>query len=154
MKTIAFALFFAALVTAALASAQEPPTANPALATIALTLMSHGRSHAYRVEVARTPLEQARGLMIRRSLARGHGMIFPMAPPREASFWMEGTVMPLDLIFIAPDHHVRRIAPNAVPFDRTEIPSQGIVAAVLELKAGEAARIGLRPGDAVGYTLD
>ncbi len=134
--------------------AAEPLVANPTLSTVPLTLTTHGHAHRYTVEVARTPVEQARGLMIRKTMARDHGMIFPMVPPREADFWMEGTAMSLDLVFIAPDRTVRRIAANAVPFDRTIIPSNGEVAAVLELNAGEAARIGLQPGDAVGYTLD
>ena len=134
--------------------AQEPLVANPALATIPLTLTASGHVHKYVVEVARTTTEQARGLMLRKTMPRRHGMIFPMDPPREAAFWMEGTVLPLDLIFIAPDHRVRRIAANAVPFDKTQIPSGGVVAAVLELNAGEAARIGLQPGDKVDYSLN
>lgn len=137
-----------------IAAAQEPLIANTPLATVALTLVAHGRPHRYRVEVARTPVEQARGLMQRRTMARDHGMIFPMDPPREAGFWMEGTILPLDLVFVAADHHVLRVAADAVPFDRSVIPSGGPVAAVLELNAGEAARIGLAPGDAVTYTLD
>ncbi len=154
MKTAWFVAAALAVAAVPASRAQEAPVANPTLATIPLTVTTHGARHRYTVEVARTPVEQARGLMVRQSMARNHGMIFPMEPPREAAFWMEGTVMPLDLIFIAPDHRVLRIAANAVPFDRTELPSHGIVSAVLELKAGEAARIGLKPGDEVGYTLD
>ena len=71
-----------------------------------------------------------------------------MAPPREAAFWMEGTYLPLD-------HDFHRTRPHRPPpcgqrravQHRTNIPSGGIVAGVLELKAGEAARIGLKPGD-------
>lgn len=134
--------------------AQEPLVANPRLATIPLKLTTGTHPHNYVVEVARTTTEQARGLMLRKTMARGRGMIFPMEPPREAAFWMEGTILPLDLVFIAPDRSVRRIAANAVPFDKTQIPSGGVVAAVLELKAGEAARIGLHPGDKVDYVLN
>jgi uncharacterized membrane protein (UPF0127 family) len=135
-------------------AAQEPLVANPPLPTVALTLTARGRPQRYTVEVARTPVEQARGLMLRKTMGRGHGMLFPVDPPREASFWMEGTYLPLDIIFIAPDHSVRRIAANAVPFSKADIPSGGVAAAVLELNAGEAARIGLKPGDAVSYALD
>lgn len=134
--------------------AQEPLAANPPLQTVALTLTAKGQPRRYTVEVAKTTVEQARGLMLRKVMGRGHGMLFPMAPPREASFWMEGTYLPLDIIFIAPDHSVRRIAANAVPFSKTDIPSGGVTAAVLELNAGEAARIGLKAGDAVSYALD
>lgn len=139
---------------AGVAAAQEALAANPPLATIALTLTTHGKPHRYTVELARSPVEQARGLMLRKTMGRGHGMLFPVDPPREAAFWMEGTILPLDIVFVAPDRTVRRVAANAVPFDRTEISSRGPVAAVLELNAGEAARIGLQPGDAVGYALD
>lgn len=134
--------------------AQDPLIANPALSTIPLTLAAGGEKHQYTVELARTTTEQARGLMLRKTMARDHGMIFPMSPPREASFWMEGTYLPLDIVFIAPDRTVRRIAANAVPFSRADIPSGGTIAAVLELTAGEARRIGLRPGDKVSYSLN
>ncbi len=136
-------------------AAQEPPlVANPTLATIPLTLAAGGEPHKYVVETARTTTEQARGLMLRKTMRRDHGMIFPLTVPREAAFWMEGTYLPLDIIFIAPDMTVRRIAANAVPFSRAEIQSGGPVAAVLELNAGEAARIGLRPGDKVSYSVN
>ena len=135
-------------------TAQEPLVANPPLRTATLILTANGHAHRYTVELAKTQTEQARGLMLRKTMARGHGMLFPMQPPREASFWMEGTYLPLDIIFISPDHSVRRIAANAVPFSKTDIPSGGAAAAVLELNAGEAARIGLHTGDAVTYALD
>ncbi len=149
-----FALPALSALLAGSSAAQEPIVANPPLQTVALTLTAKRQPHRYTVEVARTQVEQARGLMARRKMGRGHGMLFPLAAPREASFWMEGTYLPLDIIFIAPDHSVRRIAANAVPFSKADIPSGGTVAAVLELNAGEAARIGLQPGDAVSYTLD
>ncbi len=137
------------------AGAQDAPlVANPALPTIPLTLAAGGENHKYTVELARSTTEQARGLMLRKTMARDRGMIFPLAAPREASFWMEGTYLPLDIVFIAPDMTVRRIAANAVPFSRADIPSGGPVTAILELNAGEAARIGLRPGDKVAYTLN
>ncbi len=147
-------LALAAMVVIGTARAQEALVANPPLPTIALTLTAHGKPHRYTVEVARTTVEQARGLMLRQAMRRDHGMLFPMDPPRTAAFWMEGTYLPLDIVFITPDHRVGRVAADAVPFDKTEIPSGGIAAAVLELDAGEAKRIGLQPGDAVGYTLD
>lgn len=135
-------------------AAQQPApglVANPTLTTTSLTLVTGGRKHKYTVELARTTIEQARGLMLRKTMPRDRGMIFPVSPPRTASFWMEGTILPLDIIFIGTDRKVLRIAPNAVPFSRTPIDSGGLVSAVLELNAGEAARIGLRPGDAVDY---
>lgn len=128
-------------------------TAQPRLATTLLTLVTAGGKHPYRVELARTPEEQARGMMFRTRLARGEGMLFPFDPPREAAFWMENTPLPLDLVFIGTDGRVLNIAARAVPYSRAMIPSRGVAAAVLELNGGEAARIGLKPGDRALYRL-
>ena len=148
---VAFAV--AALIPAAAPAVEVVGVANPTLRSVPLTLTAGGKRLHYTVEVAATPLEQNRGLMFRTHMARNHGMIFPFVPPRTASFWMENTVLPLDLIFIAPDQRVLTIAANATPYSRDLIESGGVVAAVLELNAGAAATIGLKPGDRVDYTL-
>jgi uncharacterized membrane protein (UPF0127 family) len=78
-------------------------------------------------------------------------MIFPMVPARPAAFWMRNTVIGLDIIFIGADHKVLNIAANAVPYDETSLPSLGDAGCVLELNAGRAAEIGLKPGDTVTW---
>jgi uncharacterized membrane protein (UPF0127 family) len=105
----------------------------------------------YKVEVATTSQEQAKGLMFRTSLPERGGMIFPMKPPRFASFWMKNTLISLDIIFIRPDHTIESIAANAVPQDLTPLESGEPVAAVLEIAGGEAARIGIAPGDKISW---
>lgn len=109
---------------------------------------SGGKPRRYRVEIAATPAQQAKGMMFRTVMPRDTGMIFPMNPPRFASFWMENTYLPLDIIFIAADGRVLNIA-QGEPKSRAQLYSSGPAAAVLELNAGEAARIGLEPGDMV-----
>lgn len=151
IPTLALALFLATPATPA--AALEITAAQPRLARVPLTLATRGGTHRYTVEVAATPREQELGLMFRTRMGRAEGMIFPFAPPRPASFWMENTVLPLDLVFIGADGRVLNIAADAKPYSRDLIYSQGAAAAVLELIAGEAARVGLQPGDAVGYTL-
>lgn len=150
MRLSPFAVAVAVLV-APPSPAAETLVANPRLATVTLTLTARAVRHRYTVEVARTATEQARGLMQRKSMPRRHGMLFPMDPPREATFWMEGTILPLDIVFIAPDHRIVSIAADAVPFSRAMIASHGTVGAVLELNAGEAKRIGLVAGDRVDF---
>lgn len=90
-------------------------------------------------------------MMWRREIPPGTGMIFPMDPPRMASFWMRNTLVSLDIIFIAPSGRVINVAAGAVPLSEAPLASFGKVAAVLELAAGEAERIGLRPGDRVRW---
>lgn len=110
-----------------------------------------GRVHRYKVEVAATAEQQATGMMFRTRVPAGTGMIFPMPTPRPASFWMENTLVSLDLVFIGADNRVRNIAADAVPMSRAALSSFGPVTAVLELAGGEAARIGLKPGDKVSW---
>lgn len=107
--------------------------------------------HEFRVEVARTSLEQARGLMFRTEMAPDEGMLFPLSPPREASFWMKNTVIPLDIIFIGPDRRILNIEANAVPYSLEPRLSEGAAVAVLELNAGRAAALGIGPGDKVEW---
>lgn len=122
------------------------------LRVVPLTIhTSDGRTHAYRVEVAETDAQQAHGMMYRTEVPPGTGMIFPMRPPRPAAFWMQNTFVSLDLVFIGTDGRVRNIAERAVPRSQALLASAGPVAAVLELAGGEAARIGLKPGDRIRW---
>ncbi len=135
------------------ALAQPIVAAQPPLPKIKVTLIVGRDKRRYDAELARTPAQQSAGLMFRRSMARDQGMIFPFATPQPVSFWMENTILPLDIVFIGPDRRILNIAADAKPFSKNFVYSAGPTAAVLELNAGEAARIGLRPGDKVEYTL-
>jgi uncharacterized membrane protein (UPF0127 family) len=110
-----------------------------------------GAQHRFTVEVARTPEEQAQGLMNRPSLAPDRGMIFPHEPPRMASFWMKNTLIPLDIIFVRPDGTIANIAENTVPLSLEPVPSIGPVGAVLELAGGRTAELGIKAGDRVEW---
>ena len=105
--------------------------------------------HTYTVELAETPAEQAKGLMFRRTMAPTHGMLFVYDTPREIGMWMRNTYIPLDMIFIDARGRVHRIETHTEPFSTDIISSGGQVAAVLELNAGQADKIGLKPGDEV-----
>jgi uncharacterized membrane protein (UPF0127 family) len=130
------------------AAAVHPVSGLP---VVPLTVHSQGRAHRFRVEVARTPAEQAKGLMFRTQMGPDEGMIFPTDPPRRASFWMRNTVIPLDIIFIGADHRIINIAAGAVPYDETPLPSAGPAIGVLELNGGRAAELGIGPGDKVEW---
>jgi uncharacterized membrane protein (UPF0127 family) len=103
------------------------------------------------VEIADDDAERSKGLMFRQSMASDHGMLFDFGTEREASFWMRNTFIPLDMIFIAADGTVRTVHANARPQDPTPIPSNAPVRFVLELVGGEAAAIGLSPGDTLEH---
>jgi uncharacterized membrane protein (UPF0127 family) len=116
-----------------------------------LTITSHGKKHPFTVEVARTPEEQAQGLMYRNALDPDRGMIFPMEPPRQASFWMKNTLIPLDMIFIRADGTIANIAANTVPLSLQPVYSDGEIAAVLEIAGGRSAEVGIAAGDKVDW---
>ena len=129
-----------------------PRTAPSGLQVVPLTIHSGARTHQFMIEVARTPDEQAQGLMFRERLGPDEGMIFPIAPPRPASFWMRNTLIPLDMIFIREDGTIARIAANTVPLSEETVTSGGeLVAAVLELRGGRAAELGISAGDRVSW---
>jgi uncharacterized membrane protein (UPF0127 family) len=155
------ALAFAALVLVSGVLAGAPAQAwqaRPQRAAVAAApaskldtveiLTSRGRVR-FTVELAVTRAQQERGLMFRKSLAPDHGMLFPYNPPQRAAFWMKNTLIPLDILYIAPDGRVLSIARNAVPHDETPIPSGGVIRAVLEIPGGRAAQLGILPGDRV-----
>ena len=121
------------------------------LAVVPLTVTSGKTSHTFRVEVAGTSAEQAKGLMFRTQMGADEGMIFPMNPPRAASFWMRNTVISLDLIFVGPDGRITNIAANAVPYDERPLSSAGQVKGILELNGGRAAQLGIVAGDLVEW---
>lgn len=116
---------------------------------VQLCVKSGEKNHSFTVEVARTSAQQARGLMFRTSLADDRGMLFPFPDRRMASFWMKNTVIPLDIIFVRDDGRIENIAANTTPYSTDPVESTGPVTAVLELRGGLAAELGIKAGDTV-----
>jgi uncharacterized protein len=108
-----------------------------------------GKRHDFRVEMAIAPDQQMVGLMFRPSVGAAEGMLFDWGAPRESNMWMRNTITSLDMLFIAPDGRIHRIAERTVPYSLASIESRGPVRATLELAAGTAERLGLRVGDRV-----
>lgn len=143
------------VLPAGCATGDDAGNAATAAKTIAVTIMSKNGPHTFHVEVAKTAAEQERGLMFRTDLTDTNGMLFypypPEGPPRDASFWMKNTPSALDIIFIRADGTIATIAANAVPFDETPLSSGEPVGAVLEVKGGRAAALGIAEGDKVSW---
>jgi len=107
----------------------------------------------FSVEIATTEEEKTTGLMYRRELADGKGMLFDFSPEQEVSMWMKNTYIPLDMIFIRADGRILRIAENTEPMSTKIIPSNGLVKGVLEVPAGTAQKYGIQAGDRVAHPL-
>lgn len=106
------------------------------------------------VEVADTSEKRAQGLQGRPGLAPSAGMIFDFEVSRPVSMWMKNTPASLDMVFFAADGRIANIAPRTRPYSLATIGSAGPVRYVLELAAGTAARLGVKPGDTVIYPLE
>ncbi|WJR75052.1 DUF192 domain-containing protein [Bradyrhizobium sp. NP1] len=140
-----------------------------ALALVALCAIANGAARAaslepleivtksgvqvFSVEVARTEEEKTTGLMYRKELADGKGMLFDFSPEQQVSMWMKNTYISLDMIFIRADGRILRIAENTEPMSTRIIPSNGLAKGVLEVAAGTAQKYGIRPGDRVAHPL-
>jgi uncharacterized protein len=105
--------------------------------------------HAFSVELATNTAERAVGLMYRKELPEGRGMLFDFHDEQPVQFWMHNTYISLDMIFIASDGRVVRVAENAKPMSDELIPSGRPVRAVLEVIAGTARKFGIAAGDRV-----
>lgn len=109
------------------------------------------------IEIADDPAERERGLMYRKELPAGQGMLFIYDTPRPVSFWMRNTLIPLDLVFMDVTGTIRHIHPNARPLDETPLPGAAVGdpdpnrLMVLEIGGGEAARLGLKPGQPMAH---
>ena len=110
-------------------------------------------AHSFNIEIAETNEEKARGLMFRRVLADDAGMLFPYQPAQEITMWMKNTYISLDMVFIRDDGVVHSIALGTEPFSEAVIGSKGDATGVLEIRAGIAAKIGLKRGDKVVHPL-
>jgi uncharacterized protein len=161
IRRFSFSAFRTVLVAAALAVTcmALPNMAGPAsaqaqgqpqkLPTSDLEIAGKSGVHFFSVEMAMTPDQQATGLMFRKSLPEGQGMLFDFRDEREISMWMKNTYVPLDMIFIRADGRILRIAEHTEPHSLKPIFSGGAARAVLEVVAGTARRLGLAPGDRV-----
>ena len=111
-----------------------------------VSIRGPGGQSAFSVEIADDPQERAVGLMHRESMPRFSGMLFVFEGPQRAVFWMENTLIPLDMLFIDRTGTVQHIHENAIPLDRTGIDGGEGVTHVLEINGGMARRLGIEVG--------
>jgi uncharacterized membrane protein (UPF0127 family) len=140
------------LVAAVLLLLLPPSRLNAADQQI-LEIISKNGVHVFSVELARTDEERGRGLMFRKELPEGQGMLFDFSPDQDVMMWMKNTYVSLDMIFIRADGRILHIAENTEPLSERTISSGGRVRGVLEVVAGTAKRLGIAPGDRVAHPL-
>jgi uncharacterized membrane protein (UPF0127 family) len=115
-----------------------------------LEIATSGGTRSFSVELASTGPALDRGLMYRRSLPAGQGMLFDFGSEQRITMWMKNTYLPLDMIFIGVDGRISRIAANTKPLS-TSLISGGRARYVLEVNAGAARKLGIAVGDRVSH---
>lgn len=140
----------AAIAALALVAHQAPASAAEFQP---LEIVTRSGVRTFSVEIAKTDEERATGLMYRKELADGRGMLFDFNPEQQISMWMKNTFVSLDMIFVGGDGRVLRIAENTEPQSLKIISSGGPARAVLEVVAGTAKKYGIAPGDQVVHPL-
>jgi uncharacterized membrane protein (UPF0127 family) len=127
---------------------------QPRLPTEPLVIVTRdGRRLPFTVEMAVSPEHQMIGLMFRPEVKPDEGMLFDWGSPRESSMWMRNTITSLDMLFIAADGRIHRIAERTVPLSLATVSSGGPVRATLELGAGVTERLDIRAGDRVLHRI-
>ena len=114
-------------------------------------IRNNGVKARFNIEIARTPAEQAQGLMFRENMPQFSGMLFTYDRPHSVSFWMKNTLIPLDMLFIDETGVVKRVHSNAVPLDTTPISGGDGVQYVLEINGGLANMLRLTEGAEMRY---
>ncbi len=128
---------------------------NKALKTVKYSkisiVSSQGIHHNFKVEIANTQKDRAKGLMFRKKLPKDQGMLFIMDISEIANFWMKNTFIPLDIIFIDSNDKIVKIAKNVSPLSKKNISSVKPVTKVLEINANLSDKLGINIGDSLLY---
>ncbi|MCL2127258.1 MAG: DUF192 domain-containing protein [Treponema sp.] len=103
---------------------------------------------AITAEIAKTDDERSKGLMFRKNLPDGEGMLFVFDRDQQLSFWMKNTLIPLSIAFISSDGRIIEIK-DMQPGDLNSVKSSKSVRYALEAPQGWFGRAGIKPGDTV-----
>ncbi|MEG4576390.1 DUF192 domain-containing protein [Microcoleus sp. N3A4] len=131
--------------------ASQSPTATTSGQVLPVSARARIADRQIELEVAKTPEQQATGLMYRTSLPDDRGMLFEFKPARWVNFWMKNCQISLDMIFLR-DGVVEAIEVSAPPCTADPCPTYGPdtpVDRVIELRGGRAAELGVKVGDRI-----
>lgn len=150
LRFFLFAALMAALIGCSRQENRSPDEIN--LRTVTLP-----GGHRVYAEVLVRRDDMARGMMFRKSLADDRAMLFIHPKPGRYAYWMHNVQVPLDIIWMDKDRRIVEIhanTPSCLEKDPVRCPQFGGKADsqfVLELGAGQAAKLGLREGQTIAF---
>jgi uncharacterized membrane protein (UPF0127 family) len=138
--------WFGLLLALLLAGCNSAKTVDPfGLRTVDLTV----GGVPLKAEVAADEQSREMGLMFRDSLSEDHGMLFVFDQPKQASFWMKNTKIPLSVAFLDSDRVISE-EKSMRPYDETLIQSRSDkIRYALEVNAGWFDRHQVKSGSKV-----
>ena len=112
-----------------------------------------GGSSRFNVELADEHHERMQGLMFREEMGRYAGMLFVYPHEQRVSFWMQNTLISLDMLFFDSKGVLQNVQENAVPMDPTSLIGGDAIQYVLEVNAGMVEKLGIKVGAELRYPL-
>ena len=110
-----------------------------------------------RAEIVDTDETRTLGLSNRSSLDEGNGMLFNFKKPQKVYIWMKDMQFSIDVIWLDRSKIVTFIEKNFSPETYTKKPPKSICSPkpdtmyVLEIPAGDAARLGIKMGSQLRF---
>ncbi|PPT46218.1 DUF192 domain-containing protein [Xanthomonas arboricola] len=112
----------------------------------------------YQVELAQNDADRAKGLMFRDAMADDHGMLFVHDRQEPLAYWMKNTKIALDILYFDNERRLvsqqRDVPPCSAGDACPPYPSKRPARYVLELNAGQAARLNLQDGTSLTLSPD
>ena len=108
------------------------------------------KGHRFYVEIADTNESRARGLMFRDAMDPDRGMLFIFESEQPQAFWMKNTKIPLDIFYFDSERKLVSVSAGVPPCTTAICPSYPSAAPArytLELNAGLAKQLSIKPGD-------
>jgi uncharacterized membrane protein (UPF0127 family) len=109
-----------------------------------------------RAEVLTRSADMEHGMMYRDALPQRRGLLFVHQKPAYLRYWMANVKAPLDIIFMDQSHKIMEISADTPicttkPEDCLTYGGHHLEQFVLELRAGEARRLGLHEGQTLRF---
>lgn len=149
MKTAAWLLALG-LVFFGGCSSPPPPPGAPQKAEPPSPWVVFPDGTTLRVDLALTPLDQARGLMFVEDLPEDRGMLFLFDTDEVRPFWMKNCKIPLDLLWLDASFRVADISEELPPCPVDPCPNfspRVPIRHVLEVNGGFCRRHAVHTGD-------
>lgn len=115
---VSITLLMAALIFSGCQS--EEPVFEPASSDTYFPILIGDKE--LQLQLALAPKEQQRGLMHRKKLEKGHGMLFLFEKPERRGFWMRNTSIPLDIGYFDAEGRLLEVR-KLFPYNESTVSS-------------------------------